>query len=295
MIDDELKNYIHAMLKQGFDIEHIKSTLIKAGHDIARIERVSGHTFSLFHKDIIDYIEREIHKGRTIDDVKEDLLKIGHSEDRLKHIIHHHISKEKGKHWTFFHTHKRDLKLWVPIISFILLVVLISLAAMTWTLSSTTTMTALEKRMAFCDQIGAMPSNHIPSSAYHMLCEAMVQGSPQICTGQLENQCRDIYTLFTYYSRNLPILCDTIRDPAIKELCQQIHRESCNNFFGYGAYCEAVLISSIEPCRASSAPSLVLMPHCSDNYYMYLSFRGDNHCRSISDNRLQQICYAMFI
>ena len=56
MIDDELKNYIASLLKQGYDLSTIMDVLVKAGHDIGKVERISSKVFESFHKDLIDYI-----------------------------------------------------------------------------------------------------------------------------------------------------------------------------------------------------------------------------------------------
>jgi len=93
MGDQELHDYIKGLLNQGYDVDAVKETLTKAGHDIGKIESLAIKAIELLHGDLISYIDKEIAKGRSLEDIKGDLLNAGHAEHKLKHLSHYYNSK----------------------------------------------------------------------------------------------------------------------------------------------------------------------------------------------------------
>ncbi|MFT4343696.1 MAG: hypothetical protein ACMXYE_03025 [Candidatus Woesearchaeota archaeon] len=312
MIDNELRAYITSMLKQGYDIDDIKEGLVRTGHDIERIEHLSGHVFEIFHKDILDFLDKEITKGRSIDEIKNDLIRVGHSDQKLQKIISHFQKKQplvsRVASYPAFSVHKKFLgslsfdsdKMKFILGGFVVLILVVVGALLFLTFSGREEISPLLQSLDRCERIASMSSSaNVPSSGYSVLCRAMVHADRGICEeiseARLQQSCKDIYSLYTYYGSGIPELCSSIVDPSLQDYCNQIHSGDCNQFFGYGGHCTALVQNSLTACDEIRSGSVsAFLGTCRDNVFFYRAVRRqDDVCSLIEDRRLRELCVVV--
>jgi len=306
MIDEELKQYIHSLLKQDYDLSTIRETLTKAGHDIKKVEELSSAVFELFHKDLLEYLESELAKGKTIDKIKEDLLKLGHSEKKLKQVMHYH--KHKAPFYKRLHLHetlhreKVWFKSWISIYLYLFIAVLIILIAVTVlivAIEPAPRPKTFDKRLALCNELGAENmTDYLEVQLYQKNCLALISYNPAACAEladkREQTKCRDGYFLYSFYRQTSHENCNKIKDPSLKEFCSQIYDKSCNNFLGHDGYCQSITNSDLSECSSKSHSTSLLVGDCFDNFYFYKAMRGDrSRCDEINDFEVRTLCQAV--
>lgn len=307
MINEELKRYIHTLLKQGYTLDEIKKILKQAGHDITEVEKISLMVFEVFHKGLLQYMEAEIRKGRKLDDVKSDLLKIGHSEKKLKDIASYHrkYRRQKG---LFSGKGLKDAiesqqnwwKKWVLVYLYLfIIVVLVVLIVTPFILFSEEQdpYIDLNRREDLCGDILSVGDG--VSVYYHHLCLAIVHEDSILCADlgnpELISKCESSFSLYMFYKASDAEHCQKIENANLKEYCFQLSDKNCNEFFGYGNYCDSIIGRDVAKCSPKIAPANQrIIESCQDNFRLYSAIKkGSLECRGISDKWVYDLCVAI--
>jgi len=303
MVDDELKSYIHSLIKQGYDIETIKDTLIKAGHDINKIEELSIHVFEKCHKELIDYFEKELNKGRAVDEIKNELLKLGHSELKLKQVIKYHQKRAPiHKKALFSETLNREkvwFKSWIMIYLYLFIavgVLFLVISLIIIKIDPISSPSSFDDRQKMCDKL--LIEGDVLSEAYQTLCLAVIYETPGVCNelsdAVLQTQCHDAFFLYTFYENPDYKTCQSIMDPSLKEYCFQLHEKSCNNYFGYGMYCGSIVSNDLSVCASGNAPGAQMLGDCFDNFYIAKALKGEfGMCKEVNNPFISELCVAL--
>lgn len=303
MIDEELKTYIHNLLKQDYDIDTVKETLIKAGHDIKKVEQLTAIVFELFHKDLLEYIESELKKGKSIDIIKDDLLSLGHSETKLKQVMTYHKKSKpffKGLHLhETIHREKVWFKSWLMIYLYLFIIVIIIFLGISLLVISTDSVQrpkTFNARWSVCTEINETEGLNI--DLYTTLCLALVSSNSKACfeidDNNRKEQCIDAYSIYTFYKTGSYSVCNNIKDFSLNELCSQIHDKSCNNFLGHEGYCDSVVSDSLAYCSSKIQSTSSIIGNCFDNYHFYQALNNNpKSCDEINNIPLNKLCLAI--
>ncbi len=304
MIDEELKEYIHSLLKQGYDIDTIKETLIKAGHEIAKVEKLTLHVFELFHKDLTKFIDEEMKKGRTIDDIKDDLLKLGHSESKIKQVMNYHrkklpIHKRMSMH-SLIQQEKKWFKSWLKIYVYLFLVLIVIFGAvflLTKSVEPSVGAQSYEEKVGICS-FKKIDSSDSHLASFKSLCISMISVDGKACNEvNLTNdkqECEDAYNLYRYYQNKDRENCDNIKDPYLNEYCHQLSDGACFNYLGYESHCESIVKGSLSYCSSQSNSNSPLIGDCFDNYHFYNAMSGNKRdCKKITNEKIKVLCQAI--
>jgi hypothetical protein len=306
MIDKELHDYIMSLLNQGYDIDSIKEILIKAGHDIKKVETISVIVFEMFHKELINFIDEELEKGRNVDEIKKDLLKAGHSEEKLKQIMHYHKKKmpyhQRIRLNDFIQREKIWLKSWLKIYFYLILVITALFGIVTFiVLSGSNSPSNLnyESRIKICNEL---QSEDTLQNFYGKVCLAALTEKESICLelqdNKLSTSCSDSYNIYLFYLTRNKDLCSKIDNQNLREYCFQLSDNLCNNYFGYSEYCLSIVNNNISACTTktiqTSAEKAPILESCYDNYQMYYSLQKKQQlCKKITNPKARDLCSAL--
>jgi hypothetical protein len=297
MIDDELKNYIESLLKQGYDLKSIRESLIHAGHDIAKVEEISLFVFELFHKELIQYIDTKLSEGHSIEEIKRELIKIGHSEKKLLDILNYHKSKKPKLYFSKIGDVLNSEKLWVKhyatayLITFLSILIALVIVSIIVTKNSEPEH-KLGNLIDGCNSIKQMGE---AGEYYSSLCLSLVSKKSNICmeTGRWQD-CEDSYNLYSYYLEKDSTYCESIKNINLKELCKQIDENACNNYFGYNGFCASIVASDDKLCSDRNKNDIII-ESCTDNYRMFkaLSNLNQHECSDITDVTANILCKTL--
>ena len=304
MVDMDLKDYIHTLLKQGYDIEDIKTHLAKAGHDMRKVEDLSLSVFKVFHKDLFEYIEKESKNGKNIDEIRKELLKIGHEEKKIKQIISYHRKGksiyEKVNLHEIYHEEKKWIDSWMKILILVFIGILLFLSILTIPVVMQKNIENKEyaDNMAVCQSMvtGQNAANEI-SQTFNAICRAFVEDDINMCNilPDFTDDCKDAYYYYSFLKTKESGLCDNIKDSSILELCKQIDERNCNNYYGYEAQCLSIVENSPTKCDVSGQTQNILMGNCRDQYNLYVAIKSENYegCTKVNNINLNGICKVM--
>ncbi|MCB9359174.1 hypothetical protein H6503_04545 [Candidatus Woesearchaeota archaeon] len=293
MVDNELKSYINGLMKQGYDIDTIRDTLVKAGHDLTKVEKISASVFENLHKDLLEYIDKEIAKDKGIDQIKKELMDLGHSEKKLSQVISYKRKTvplhKKHLFSELLHREKIWFKSWIKVYMVLFIVILVlSLVILTVTLNIEVHMKPknFEERMELCSKIS---DQMIMTS-----CMSYLANTDHCSSLSYESEvdsCNDMLNLFKYYSAGKSSSCLDVKNPSIKEYCLQVSEGSCNNYFGLGDYCKSIVEDGTSYCLDDDS---ILGISCIDNYYLYSSISmNDDLCSKIHSKDVSKLCLSI--
>lgn len=305
MIDKELNDYIHGLLRKGYDIDSIKSNLIKSGHDISKVEKIALEVFELFHKDLIDYINKETKKGRNINLVKEDLLRLGHSEQKIKQLLNYHRKKapllRKIAFFEIIQKEKRWFKSWLGIYLYLFLFVIVVFLVISYFIAFHANPLGyldMEDRLKACSAMLASESSM--SLYYNKLCVALVYQNADLCEELADNSdavqyCRDSFHIYMLYRKHDNKQCDMINNVDVRELCYQVSDKFCGVPFGYTGYCESILSDDMLRCTTKTpTPKYPILEICQDNLRIYRAIHdGLVHCEGLVHENAMNLCKAI--
>jgi hypothetical protein len=248
----------------------------------------------------LDYIESELEKGKDLNTIKKDLIKIGHSEDKLKHIIDYHKSKQpfykRIMHNEAFQSEKNWLISWLKVYTYIFSVIVVLFLGITIFILS---MEPYEQPENYNERYGyCMSIEKGPYPEYKNLCLSMLTGDDVYCYNindtNKEEGCLDAFYLYDFYATGNYKRCTFINDPSLKEFCFQLYEKKCNDYFGYGVFCNAIVNEEPGRCSSRENNDFYFMADCYDNYNFYNAFR-QNHkfCWKIDQESLKTLCVAL--
>lgn len=303
MVNEELKEYILSLFKQGYGADTIKDTLVKAGHEIEKVEHLIGEAFLLINKEIVAFIEKESRKGRPLHEIKNDLLEMGHLEDDIDRIFSIRSRKDPIIKRIFEHeTVSREkvwFKSWIEISIYIFAaIVIISLAISAFfVIYQPNKQLTSEKKASICTDIGKENESAF-AEEYSKLCLALVSSKPDACLSirntKRSNECKDAFYLYSFYNSRDAELCRKIQTFSIKQYCYQLSENSCKYYLGLGEYCTSIVDKDPSKCLSGSLQPFSLIGNCADNYNMYTSLQANSSdCRNIRETALRSICKAV--
>jgi hypothetical protein len=312
MIDKELSNYILQLFRKGYSMKSINETLITAGHDVSKVEKLSLAAFEKVYRPMINYFDAEFAKGKSAETIGSELLKMGHSSMAVNDVLAYH----KTKH-PFFNTQSltkffsKDSSLfnnWLKLSLCIVLIIIVIFALLSLVINmSKERKINLDQKLKICESLKDSP--------YHKsLCLALVHSHPDLCVelkGSDINDCTDAYYIYTFYRLGDITLCSSINNINLKNVCQQISDKRCNTYFDYEGICDSISLSDISLCSqelspvsngplyASSFASPSPEKHpiigtCNDNYYIYQAIKKDKtSCNQVEDDNQKAICLVL--
>jgi hypothetical protein len=302
MVNDQLLSYINTLLKQGYNINIIKDTLIKSGHKINKVETLCNIAFGEFYKDHLNFITYEIDKGSSIDFIKTQLSGKNLSEEVISQLLNYrgkgflkdylkdylYLNADLIKKGKAFFQDWSKLKTYISIMIFMIVISIFLLLILFKPNSSL--VSTLESRTKLCDKI--------VDSNYNILCTSLVSSNVTKCKDITEaskqNECRDLWHLYDFYIISNNNRCTNILDPSLKEFCYQLDNKECNNFFGYGAECLSIVWNSDSFCVNQEPKALSMFTTCIDNYYLYNGLTNNPRvCGQIQSNDIKNLCMAL--
>ena len=302
MIDEELKTYVIGLLRQGYELDQVRKILLQAGHEISHVERISRHAFEHFHKDLLEYIEKEIQKGRPIAAIKEDLLKVGHSERKLQQVINYHQRKHMGQTLqenldNTIKEEKKWFRSWMSIYVYLILFVIILFLIISVFLlfyDDSEKSIEFEKRVDACKKI--LTQGGTNPEFYNKLCIAVINDHEDLCHEMTQedkiSKCTDTFFLYSSYRSSDQKKCNRIENIDLKDFCFQINDKQCNNYFGYGEYCDAIMTGDITKC--TGARDSPIIEKCRENFKMFSAVKdGRSKCNGLADKSIYNLCVAM--
>lgn len=301
MVDSELRDYIHGLLKQGYDIDTIKNHLIKAGHDINKIESLAFSVFKIFHKDLFQYIESELKKGNDINKIKNDLLSLGHSDEKIKQVLHYHKKDktllEKLNLSETLHREKIWFSFWVRTVSILLISIIFIFAVLALIFYEPNVEDELitQDNLQICQLMFSNKSNNlIEEQSFNALCRAFVDKDISRCDILPNNSdsCKDAYYFYRFFKESDRKLCSKIKNPNLMEFCLQLNEKNCDNYYGFGSHCEAITTNSPLPCEKGTSTRLPLIGNCRDEYYLNYAIVNNypESCKKISSIYIKNLC-----
>jgi hypothetical protein len=295
MVDTELKSYIQSLLKEGYTLDSIKAILLKAGHSINKIEKISDQTYEEMYKKTLDLIDKKRKKEKKFTEIKEEFLEQGYSDEDINELINYYkrykplkkwytikdiISKKQNELKTFIKTHSY---MFIAITSIILIIII--------------TMIILQPKepiLYSTEELQEELCKNIDSEHYKSLCYSLIYTTPDLCLDiddiDKQKSCSDLYNLYYSYIKSDIQPCKKIMDLSLRELCIQITEKKCNYHFDYGDECYSIIEDSLEHCL-NQEKTISLFPECNDNYFIHKSISSDNkECEKINNIYLKELC-----
>jgi hypothetical protein len=295
MVNEELKNYIIGLLKQGYDIDLIRNQLIKAGNNTIKIDMLTKSSFKEYNKELFDYVDSELKKNKNISEIKQDLLILDYSENNVNKVLD--IYKEDKSFFErinlseLFHREKVWFNSWIKIYSIIFatIFVVMILIAVPLIANSFSRENTIGKK-SYCYNL--FKSENIDQS-YLFLCEAFYNKDITKCDllNNIKEPCRDAYNLYlTYKTKNN--YCENIINANLRELCIGSLTSNCPSNMKMQGYCNSIVFDTPSSCENSFNNYIPFLDSCTNHYVVYSSIKSDylEGCSKISDFNMRKIC-----